>query len=68
LANDPNCDVRVLFVGSDDYATIRGIDSGKNRFVLGAGLKAKVKDFFPYSEIMTLRPAASLNPIVLNSV
>ncbi|MDR0572152.1 MAG: autotransporter outer membrane beta-barrel domain-containing protein [Rickettsiales bacterium] len=44
LANSPNRDIRMGFVGSNESTTIRGIDSGKSRFVAGAGINAEVND------------------------
>jgi outer membrane autotransporter protein len=44
VADKPNRDLRVGFVGSNDSFTIRGVDSGKNRLVAGAGLKAQITD------------------------
>ncbi|MDR1870411.1 MAG: autotransporter outer membrane beta-barrel domain-containing protein [Deltaproteobacteria bacterium] len=44
VADKPNRDIRVGFVGSNERFSIRGIDSGKNRFVANAGLKVQAND------------------------
>lgn len=42
VLHKPSAKVRMGFVGSDDYAQIYGIDSSRNRFQAGAGLKAQL--------------------------
>jgi outer membrane autotransporter protein len=46
VVNRPNHNMRVGFVGSNDSFAIRGYDSGRSRFVVEAGLKAKINDTF----------------------
>jgi outer membrane autotransporter protein len=46
MAHKPNREMRFGFVGTDGFDTIRGIDSGDNRFFVGADLKIQVTDKF----------------------
>jgi outer membrane autotransporter protein len=45
VADKPNHDIRVGFVGSGESALIRGVDSGKSRFVAGAGISIQANDY-----------------------
>ncbi|MDR3127907.1 MAG: autotransporter outer membrane beta-barrel domain-containing protein [Bifidobacteriaceae bacterium] len=56
MANKPNREMRVGFVGSNDSASIRGIDSGKHRFTVGTDLKVQFTnsvDFFVRYDLET---------------
>jgi outer membrane autotransporter protein len=64
VVDKPNRDLRFGFVGSNDSTTIRGIDSGKHRLVVGAGLKVQVTDsldLFSYYDLETRKSYVSHN-------
>jgi hypothetical protein len=45
VADKPSREMRFGFVGSKDSALIRGVDSGKTRFVAGVGLKIQANEY-----------------------